>query len=250
VRSVRALAGLAAVIVAAAGAGSAQAQAQARVALAGAPLSGSVRLSNETTLSRYAYATLPAPVHRRPSAASPLAGRLRFATEDGFAEPYLLLRTAVDRSGRQWVQVRVPRRPNGRTGWVPRAALSRFHVVRTQLTINRRTLTAVLFRGGRPIWRSRVGVGKPHTPTPAGRFLVREGFRVRQRGSIYGAYAFGTSAYSVLSDWPGGGVVGIHGTNQPGLIPGRPSHGCVRVPNRAILRLARLMPVGTPVRIV
>jgi lipoprotein-anchoring transpeptidase ErfK/SrfK len=41
--------------------------------------------------------------------------------------------------------------------------------------------------------------------------------------------------------------VGIHGTNQPGLIPGRPSHGCVRVPNRKILQLKQLMPVGTPV---
>jgi lipoprotein-anchoring transpeptidase ErfK/SrfK len=43
--------------------------------------------------------------------------------------------------------------------------------------------------------------------------------------------------------------VGIHGTNQPELIPGRPSHGCIRVRNRAIKRLARLMPIGTPIRI-
>ena len=41
----------------------------------------------------------------------------------------------------------------------------------------------------------------------------------------------------------------LHGTNQPGLIPGRPSHGCVRVTNRSIRRLAHLMPIGTPVRI-
>jgi lipoprotein-anchoring transpeptidase ErfK/SrfK len=54
----------------------------------------------------------------------------------------------------------------------------------------------------------------------------------------------------VLSDWPRGGVVGIHGTNAPGLIPGRPSHGCVRLRNPAILRLAKLMPVGTTIRIV
>jgi lipoprotein-anchoring transpeptidase ErfK/SrfK len=44
--------------------------------------------------------------------------------------------------------------------------------------------------------------------------------------------------------------VGIHGTNQPELIPGRPSHGCIRVPNANIRLLARLMPVGTPVHIV
>ena len=68
-------------------------------------------------------------------------------------------------------------------------------------------------------------------------------------GTIYGPLAFGTSAYSVLSDWPGGGVIGIHGTDQPGLLPGRPSHGCVRVRNADIRRLARLMPVGTPLTI-
>ena len=58
------------------------------------------------------------------------------------------------------------------------------------------------------------------------------------------------SAYSdSLTDWPGGGVVGIHGTNQPELIPGRPSHGCVRVPNPRIRKLAKLMPIGTPILI-
>jgi lipoprotein-anchoring transpeptidase ErfK/SrfK len=62
--------------------------------------------------------------------------------------------------------------------------------------------------------------------------------------------AFGTSARSdVLTDWPGGGIVGIHGTSLPGLIPGRISHGCVRLRNRDILELDRLMPVGTPVTI-
>lgn len=44
-------------------------------------------------------------------------------------------------------------------------------------------------------------------------------------------------------------MVGIHGTDQPELIPGRPSHGCIRLSNPAIRRLARLMPVGTPVLI-
>jgi lipoprotein-anchoring transpeptidase ErfK/SrfK len=144
----------------------------------------------------------------------------------------------------------VPRRPNGRTGWVTRGALARYHVVDTSLRISRSTLRATLYRKGRRIWSARVGVGTSRTPTPAGRFLVRERFRLTNPGGVYGPYAFGTSAYSVLSDWPRGGVVGIHGTNQPGLIPGRPSHGCVRMRNADITRLARLMPLGTPIRIV
>ena len=62
--------------------------------------------------------------------------------------------------------------------------------------------------------------------------------------------AFGTSARSsVLTEWPDGGFVGIHGTDAPQLIPGRVSHGCIRLRNPDILRLARLMPVGTPVTI-
>ena len=44
----------------------------------------------------------------------------------------------------------------------------------------------------------------------------------RSRYPILGAFAFETSGYSKLSDWPGGGVVGVHGTNTPWLIgPGR-----------------------------
>ena len=176
--------------------------------------------------------------------------RLRFLTEDGRLEPYLLLSSYVDRKRREWIRVRLPMRPNGRTGWVPRRALGRFHRVRTRLRINRTTLRATLYRRGREVWRSPVGVGKPGTPTPAGRFYIRERLRLNGGGGIYGPLAFGTSAYSSLSDWPGGGVVGIHGTNQPELIPGRPSHGCVRLPNPAILRLGKLMPIGTPVLIV
>ena len=47
-----------------------------------------------------------------------------------------------------------------------------------------------------------------------------------------------------------GGFVGIHGTDRPELLPGRVSHGCIRMRNPDILRLGRLMPVGTPVTIL
>ena len=133
-------------------------------------------------------------------------------------------------------------------GAEPRAV--RVHAVETQLRVDRRGLRATLYERGTVIWTSPIGVGAPRTPTPAGRFWIRERLRNLRGSPMYGPWAFGTSAYSRLSDWPGGGVVGIHGTDKPHLIPGRPSHGCIRVPNAAIRRLARLMPLGTPVRIV
>jgi lipoprotein-anchoring transpeptidase ErfK/SrfK len=163
---------------------------------------------------------------------------------------YLARRSRRAADGRVWIQVRVPARPNGQKGWVPQSALGPLRAVTTALVIDRRRSRATLRRAGKRVWNAPVGHGAPGTPTPRGRFYIREKMRNIGGSPIYGPWAFGTSAYSSLSDWPGGGVVGIHGTNQPRLIPGRPSHGCIRVRNRAVVRLARLMPVGTPVRIL
>ena len=110
---------------------------------------------------------------------------------------------------------------------------SSLYIVRTALVIDRKKPCARrCSRAGKQIWSARVGIGKSGTPTPRGQFWIRERLKALGGNSVYGPWAFGTSAYSNLSDWPGGGVVGIHGTNQPGLIPGRPSHGCVRVRTR------------------
>lgn len=213
-----------------------------------APL-GTERLSDERTITRYANAVALAAVRSRPSRSAPRVATLRYQTEDGPLETYLALESRVDASDRTWVHVRIPGRPNGRTGWVDRDALGPLVELTTMLRIDRHALRATLYRAGRRIWTSRIGIGKAQTPTPTGRFWIRsrlKGFG----GGAYGPWAFGTAAYSRLSDWPGGGVIGIHGTNEPRLIPGRPSHGCVRVPNAKIRSLARLMPVGTPVEIV
>jgi hypothetical protein len=250
----RRLLATAACALAALGGGAAHALAAAdlrpvRPAAADRPL-GTERLSDESLLTRYANAVLKVPVHRNPSKGSPLVGRLHLQTEDGPLEVYLVLESRLDAAGQLWLHIRLPKRPNGRTGWVVREGLGDLKLVRTKLRINRGTQRATLFRDGRKIWSSPIGVGKPATPTPSGHFWIRTRLRNLGGGTIYGPWAFGTAAYSVLSDWPGGGVVGIHGTNQPWLIPGRPSHGCIRVPNANIRRLARLLPIGTPVEII
>ena len=98
--------------------------------------------------------------------------------------------------------------------------------------------------------RARVGVGQSRWPTPTGQFYIRNKL-TRYASPTYGPLAFGTSARSaVLTDWPAGGYVGIHGTNAPGLIPGRISHGCIRLRNADILRLAELMQPGTPLTVL
>ena len=222
------------------------AAAEARAPGVQGPL-GDERLSDERTVTRWAHPAERAAVRAVPARGARRVARLRFFTEDRRPEVYLVLRSRrID--GTAWLQVRLPMRPNGRTGWVRESALGPLHVVRTQLVVDRGALRATLYRAGRAVWKAPVGVGAAGTPTPGGRFYVRE--RLRAPGGVYGPWAFGTSAYSTLSDWPGGGVVGIHGTDRPGLLPGRVSHGCIRVRNRDIVRLVGLMPVGTPVHIV
>jgi hypothetical protein len=208
-----------------------------------------VRLSNETTFTRSAGAAAPARAYAQPSTKSRRVGRLRLLTEDGFPEVYVLLAERADVAGTSWVRLRLPQRPNNVTGWVRRSALGAFHLVRTRLVVNRAALRITLFVRGKRRFRARVGVGAPGTPTPTGHFWIREKFRV-SGSSLYGTRAMGTAGYSnVLTDWPGGGVIGIHGTDQPGLIPGRPSHGCVRVRDRDVERLYALTPIGTPLLI-
>jgi len=209
-----------------------------------------VTLSDERTITRWAHAQETAKVRSAPRRAARAVARLHFLTEDGAAEVYIVLDGRLDTARRRWLHIRIPTRGSRRTGWVLAAAVSRLYVVRTQLVIDRSALDAKLYREGELIWSAPVGIGKSGTPTPRGVFWIRELLKGLGDGDTYGPWAFGTSAYSNISDWPGGGVVGIHGTNKPGLVPGRPSHGCVRVRNDKVRQLARLMPIGTPVRVV
>ncbi len=207
------------------------------------------RLSDLRTVSRWAYPDSEALVRAAPSRTAHAIGRLQFLTVDEQAELYVVLDSERLPSGQTWVRIEYPGRPNGRRGWVPRDALESFNTVDGYLLIDQSNLRATLFRDGKAIFTAPIGVGKRGTVTPAGEFYVMEKLVVAQ-AAVYGPYALGTSAYApTLSEWPGGGVVGIHGTDEPQLIPGRPSHGCVRMPNADIARLWSLIALGTPIDI-
>jgi hypothetical protein len=206
-------------------------------------------LPDEPHLSRWSPVVTATPARRAPSRTAAAVGLLAKTTPEQTTNVVPVLGRAKDASGRLWVRVRLPVLPNGTTGWVPRAALGGYTLVRTRLVVDRAGLTATLLRSGKPIFRAAVGVGRPEWPTPAGEFVIRNRL-TRFANPFYGPLAFGTSARSsVLTDWPAGGFVGIHGTNQPELIPGRVSHGCIRLRNADIVKLAGLMPIGTPVTI-
>jgi hypothetical protein len=184
-----------------------------------------------------------------PDAEAQVVTRLERHTPEGTENIVLVLERAEDEAGRLWVRVRLPVLPANTTGWARRGALGGYGSVQTHLVVDRGRLTATLYRSGRPLFRAPVGVGSVQWPTPAGDFYIRNKL-TRYESPFYGPLAFGTSARSaVLTDWPAGGFIGIHGTNEPERLPGRVSHGCIRMRNADILRLGRLMPVGTPLTI-
>jgi lipoprotein-anchoring transpeptidase ErfK/SrfK len=69
---------------------------------------------------------------------------------------------------------------------------------------------------------------------------------------VYGPYAFGTSAdpTKLARFGRGNGQVGLHGTNRPRKLGKNISHGCIRVHNKVMRRLARYIPLGTALNIV
>jgi lipoprotein-anchoring transpeptidase ErfK/SrfK len=161
----------------------------------------------------------------------------------------LVLSQRVDReTGRPaWYRISVPGRPNGRTGWIP-AAAANIKPVRQLIYIDRSARRLEVWSRGHVVLRTKVAVGAPGMETPLGLFYVT--WRFVPTAAVLGRFAFETSAYSRLSDWPGGGIVGIHGTYAPWLLGRAVSHGCVRVSNRDILRMRRFVAAGTPIRIV
>jgi L,D-transpeptidase-like protein len=199
--------------------------------------------------SRWTVVRVPTVARAQADRGAAIMARLARRTPDGTANVLTVLGTKADSSGRLWVRVRLPVLPNGTVGWVLRSALGGYVSVRTQIVVDRRRLRATLYRDGRRIFVAPIAVGTSAWPTPKGVFTVRSKL-TRYRSPFYGPLAFGTTARSaVLTDWPAGGFVGIHGTNEPQLVPGRVSHGCIRMHNSDIVRLARLMPVGTPLTI-
>ena len=185
--------------------------------------------------------------HARASRTSPVVRVFPQFRSDFRPTTLLVLGERMDAQKTRWLKVSVPMRPNGRTGWVLATSVAT-RPVRRSIVIDLSARTLRIRENGKTRFRTRVAVGRPGMETPTGRFYITAAFKPEER--FLGAFAFETSAYSKLSEWPGGGVVGLHGTSAPWLLGKAVSHGCVRMSNTAALTLKRLTPAGTPVEIV
>jgi len=151
----------------------------------------------------------------------------------------------------EWLNVFLPVRPNGSTGWV-RLDQVVLAGVPYRLDVLRAEHQVKLYDQGKLTATYPIGVGTGNTPTPGGTFYLKELLAPTNPGGDYGPYAYGLSGFSTTLQTFNGGdaVIGLHGTNDPTSVGSDVSHGCIRLHNEDITALAKLLPLGTPVRIL
>lgn len=196
-------------------------------------------------LSVVAQAVSPqVPVFARPGAATPT----RIMTNPTKTNGVLVF--LVDHATQGWVNVLLPVRPNHSTGWV-RTQDVKLSVDPYRVVVHLKGHQLGLYFLARQVLQAPVGIGTKETPTPGGRYYLAQLFRPPDPNGAYGPYAYSLSGFSdVLQTFEGGdAIIGLHGTNQPQLVGHDVSHGCIRMTNDVITKLAGMLPVGTPVEI-
>jgi lipoprotein-anchoring transpeptidase ErfK/SrfK len=159
-----------------------------------------------------------------------------------------------------WVQVLLPVRPNGSSGWVHASDVTITpNIYKINISLSAHTIKVT--RGDAVIYTGPVAVGatdpplpdvgKP-SPTPTGEYYLRVLIQAPDPTTVYGPYAYGLSSHSDALDTFGGGdgEIGIHGNNDASVLGTSITHGCVRMDNAAITMLTKQLPLGTPVSIV
>lgn len=92
-----------------------------------------------------------------------------------------------------------------------------------------------LLRDSKEIKKYSVAIGRKQASTPLGNFTIIN--KVPNPGGVYGSYWMGLSKPHY----------GIHGTNNPASIGKEVSLGCIRMHNKDILDLSKMVTVGTSV---
>jgi lipoprotein-anchoring transpeptidase ErfK/SrfK len=148
-----------------------------------------------------------------------------------------------------WIQVFLPIRPNGSTGWIPVSEV-KVQGDPYMLVVSQSKHQIDVYHFANIDRSFPVAVGAPETPTPTGTLYITELLKTTNPG-VYGDYAYGLSGHSpTLTDFEGyDAQIGLHGTGDPSSIGHSVSHGCVRLNNADIDTLVPLLPLGTEVQI-
>ncbi|KLR61912.1 Ykud domain-containing protein [Actinobacteria bacterium IMCC26207] len=181
-----------------------------------------------------------------------------FSNPSSYTPPQPLLFGVVARQG-GWTEVELPVRPNGTTGWI-KSDLLVLSTTQKQVVISLSDRSLRVIEAGQELFAAPISIGRPSSPTPTGSFYVTDIVPSANPAGGYGPVALALNGYSEAMDTFGGEnaegapdslapVLAIHGTNKPASIGRSASNGCPRLFNEDILRLATLVPAGTPVEI-
>ena len=194
-----------------------------------------VATTEESVLDVYAEPDAPQPDHRVHS-------------PEGEDVPLTFL---VRQEQGDWLNVDLPERPNGSTGWIKRDDVElQTHNFRIEVRLEEFNIK--VFEGDDVILDAEVGVARDNTPSPGGEYYTTSLLQPPDPDTVYGTYAYGISAFSeTLETFAGGpGQLGIHGTNDDSTIGTEVSHGCIRLHNEDIEQLVPVLPLGVPVEII
>ncbi|MGH9026806.1 MAG: L,D-transpeptidase [Acidimicrobiia bacterium] len=226
--------------------------------------SGTLAKATETTATTAAAVELdestiatttgaPIDVYTEPVAGSAVQTTLSPITEYQIPRTMLVIdEQPAEADAPEWLQVLLPMRPNGSTGWIEASSVTlstTTYEIRIELGAHKLTL----LNDDEVVFETQTVNGKESTPTPLGQYYVTDPVDLQDRPTgAYGAYALGISGYSdVLLEFNGGpGQIAVHGTTETSLLGQDASNGCIRVDNESILQIANAVPVGTPVTIV
>lgn len=182
----------------------------------------------------------------------------RFPPNIGSSVPTVFTMIENEDAPEGWIQVNLPIKPNGSTGWIRLGEVTLsstpLKVVIDRDGFNLKVIEASTGDDGElvetTILDETVGIGTGASATPVGSFYVTE--LIRSTSEFYGPFAFGLSGFSEdLEEFAGqeNAIIGIHGTNDPDSIGRQSSNGCVRIDNEIVTLLAQTLPLGTPVEI-
>jgi lipoprotein-anchoring transpeptidase ErfK/SrfK len=182
------------------------------------------------------------PVYHTPGASRAF---VTYSRSNGYHQPRVFL---VSQRKPGWEKVYLPQRPNGSAGWVRDSSVTLAYD-RYRVVVSLGTHRIRVYKNGRLFISRKAGVGRSVSATPRGTYFLVMLLKQPHPRGLYGPYAFGTSAFSNTYYHFGGGPgeIGLHGTNYPQGLGTNVSHGCIRVSNATIRRLAQLLPLGTPV---
>lgn len=172
------------------------------------------------------------------------------ATDPPVSIPLVLL--VAQRQG-DWIEVYLPVRPNGSTGWLRTDEVDiTTHPWRIEAALDEFRLR--VFRNDQVVYETDIGVARENAPTPGGLYYTTELLQPPDPDTVYGTYAYGLSGFSdTFQEFNGGpGQLGLHGTNEPELIGQAVSAGCIRLRNEDIDYLVEVLklPLGVPVDVI